>query len=206
MTDPARSAEHVASEVRRRRLQHDWTLDVAATRLGVSRRLLAQLESGQGNPSLSTLLAIAEGFDISLVELLSGGEKPTIAVQEDNASAPVLWTGDKGGTGRLLLASEPLELWQWTLEPGEERHAAAHRLGAREILLVNAGVVTISVGSGDGVTIRRGQSALFRADEPHAYRNGGRTTATFLLAVHEPSGRSVPLPDRVAHVIEPEQR
>ena len=99
MTEASREAEHVAAEVRRRRQQRNWTLDVAAARLGVSRRLLAQLEAGQGNPSLSTLLTIAEGFDISLVELLAGGDKPLITVQPDNAAAPLLWTGPNGGAG-----------------------------------------------------------------------------------------------------------
>lgn len=190
VTDVARHAEQVAIEVRRRRQQHGWTLDVAAGRLGVSRRLLAQLEAGQGNPSLSTLLAIAEGFDISLVELLADGDKPSVTLQEDNASAPVLWNGPSGGTGRLLLGSDPLELWQWTLEPGEQRNSDAHRTGSREIVLVTAGAVTVSVGSANPVTIKRGQSALFRADEPHSYRNDARTTAAFVLAVHEPVGTS----------------
>lgn len=188
MTDLSRQSEHVAAEVRRRRQQRNWTLDVAAARLGVSRRLLAQLEAGQGNPSLSTLLAIAEGFDISLVDLLVGGDKPSITVQADNATAPVLWSGPNGGTGRLLLGSDPLELWQWTLEPGEERASEAHRTGSREILLVTAGAVTIVVGSSEPVTIKRGQSAMFRADEPHAYRNDAKAVAAFVLAVHEPSG------------------
>ena len=188
MTDLSRPAEHVATEVRRRRQQRNWTLDVAAARLGVSRRLLAQLEAGQGNPSLSTMLAIAEGFDISLVELLAGGDKPAITVQDDNANAPVLWHGPDGGTGRLLLGSDPLELWQWTLEHGEERGSDAHRAGSREILLVTAGAVTITVGSTAPVTIRRGQSALFRADEPHSYRNDATAAAAFVLAVREPNG------------------
>jgi hypothetical protein len=29
---------------------------------------------------------------------------------------------------------------------------------------------------------------MFRADEPHSYRNDTDTTAQFVLAVHEPSG------------------
>src|SRR5262245_6378457 len=104
-------SEHVATEVRRRRQQRSWTLDVAAARLGVSRRLLAQIEAGQANPSLSSLLSIAAGFDISLVELLASADKPTITVQDDNASAPLLWQGEHGGEGRLLVGSDPLELW-----------------------------------------------------------------------------------------------
>jgi transcriptional regulator with XRE-family HTH domain len=182
------TSEQMALEVRRRRQQRNWTLDTAATRLGVSRRLLAQVEAGQANPSLSTLLAIAAGFDISLVELLSGADKPAVTVQADNATAPVLWTGDHGGEARLLVGSEPLELWAWTLRPGDERSTDAHRTGSREALLVTAGVVTLVVGATDPVTLRVGQSALFRADEPHSYRNDSRKPASFVLAVHEPSG------------------
>jgi len=189
MNAPANShAEHVAAEVRRRRQQRGWTLDVAAGRLGVSRRLLAQLEAGEANPSLSTLLSVAAGFDTSLVDLLAGGDKPAITVQSDNASAPVLWAGHHGGEGRLLVGSDPLELWQWTMSPGDERIADAHRTNAREAVLVTSGAVTLTVGSAEPVVLRRGQSALFRADEPHSYRNDGKAATTFVLAVHDPSG------------------
>jgi transcriptional regulator with XRE-family HTH domain len=163
-------------------------LDVAATRLGVSRRLLAQIEAGQANPSLSTLLSIAEGFDASLVELLAGADKPSITVQPDNASAPLLWEGDHGGEGRLLVGSDPLELWVWSLGPGDERRSDAHRPNSREALLVTAGTVTLCVGSAEPVSLSTGQSAIFRADEPHSYRNDSDGPARFVLAVHEPSG------------------
>ena len=188
MKREAAEAERVAAEVRARRQQRGWTLDVAAGRLGVSRRLLVQLEAGEANPSLSTLLAVAEGFGISLVELLSGDDKPAVTVQTDNKAAPVLWRGDHGGEGRLLVGLGPLELWEWTLEPGDERVSEPHQPSACEVLLVNAGVVTLHVGAAEPVKVRRGQSATFRADEPHRYRNEGTQRASFVLAVHDPSG------------------
>ena len=180
--------ERVAQEVRRRRQQRGWTLDVAAARLGVSRRLLAQIEAAQANPSLSTLLSVAEGFDTSLVELLAGGDKPSINVQADNSTAPLLWTGTHGGEGRLLVGSDPLELWEWSLAPGDERRSDAHRPGSREALLVTEGTVTLLVGAAVPVGLHGGQSAMFRADEPHSYRNDTEGQARFILAVHEPSG------------------
>ena len=115
-------------------------------------------------------------------------DKPSITLQPDNASAPVLWTGSHGGEARLLVGSDPLELWHWSLGPGDERASDAHRPNAREALYVTGGAVTLCLGSGDPVVVKRGQSALFRADEPHSYRNDGKTAATFVLAGHEPSG------------------
>lgn len=184
----SRENDQVAVEVRRRRQQRNWTLDVASARLGVSRRLLAQIEAGKANPSLSTLLSIAEGFDTSLVELLAGADKASITVQADNAAAPLLWEGEHGGEGRLLVGSDPLELSEWTLGPGDERRSAAHRPNSREVLLVTAGTVTLWVGAAEPVSLSHGQSAIFRADEPHSYRNDTDVAAGFVLAVHEPSG------------------
>ena len=180
--------ERVGEHVRRRRLERGWTLDVAAARLGVSRRLLVQVESGQANPSLSTLLSIAAGFETPLAELLAGtGSAPSVVVQPDNDAAPVLWSGPHGGVARLLVASGGLELWDWTLEPGERRHADAHRPGSREALTVIAGVVTIALGDAEPVVLRRGQSAAFAADTDHRYVNGSARRARFHLAVHETS-------------------
>jgi len=181
----ATEIERVAQQVRRRRLEHGWTLDGAASRLGISRRLLAQIEAGDANPSLSSLLAIAAGFGVPLADLLAETERPAIVIQADNSSARVLWSGPDGGEARLLVASGGLELWDWRLQPGEERRANAHRPGSREALTVTAGSVTIEVVGAEPVVIKRGQSAAFAADVDHRYANESQRSASFLLAVHE---------------------
>jgi transcriptional regulator with XRE-family HTH domain len=183
----ATEIRRVANQVRRRRLAHGWTLDAAAGRLGVSRRLLVQIEAGEANPSLSSLLSIAAGFGVPLVDLLVDAHPPAITVQADNGAAPVLWSGTAGGEGRLLVASGGLELWDWALQPGDERRADPHRPGSREALTVTAGSVTIEVAGADPVTLERGQSAAFAADVVHRYASEGRLPARFLLAVYESS-------------------
>ncbi len=186
VTDAAH-LRHVGDQVRRRRAERGWTLDTAAPRLGVSRRLLVQIEAGAANPSLSSLLAIAAGFDVALVDLLADAEKPVISIQPDNQSAPALWTGPSGGEGRLLIASGGLELWDWTLQPGEERRSEAHRPGSREALTVTAGFLTIAVAGGDAAVLRRGQSAAFGADAGHRYANESARATRFFLSVYESS-------------------
>jgi transcriptional regulator with XRE-family HTH domain len=177
----------VGAAVRRRRLERDWTLDDAAARLGVSRRLLVQIEAGEGNPSLSTLLAIAAGFDIALVDLLADTRQPAITVQPDSGNAPVLWAGPSGGHGRLLVASSGLELWDWVLHPGEERCSDAHRPGSREALTVTAGSLTIEVAGADRAVLHRGQAAAFAADVDHRYANEASHPTRFTLSVYEAS-------------------
>jgi transcriptional regulator with XRE-family HTH domain len=180
-------SRRVGAEVRHLRHERGWTLDVAADRLGVSRRLLAQLEAGTANPSLSTLLSVAAGFEVALIDLLDGDDKPQVNVQAKNSSAQVLWSTAAGSEARLLVGSGALELWEWSLAPGDTRTSEAHRSGSREALSVTSGVVTIAVGSAPPVRVRSGQSATFNADEPHSYANDGPRPARFVLAVHEPN-------------------
>ena len=180
--------ERIADEVRRQRHRRNWTLDAAAPRLGISRRLLAQIESGTANPSLSTLLAIAAGFDIALTDLLSEDAKPSIATQAAKSDAPVLWASDLGSEARLLVGSGSLELWEWTMQPSDERRSGAHRATSREALLVTEGAITVGVGPTDTATVSAGQSAAFHADDEHWYRNDTDRVARFILAVNEPAG------------------
>ena len=186
-SDSVRAVEVIAEGVRRRRAALGWTLDTAARRAGVSRRLLAQVEAAEANPSLSTLLALATGLDLALTDLLGGASEPPIEVH-DHDTAPILWNGPRGGRARLLAGCGPLEVWEWSLGAGESYAAEAHRDGSREILSVRRGSVEVVVGTSAPVVVCAGQSATFHADVPHRYRTVGRGTAEFTLAVHEPIG------------------
>lgn len=173
--------------VRDQRSQRGWSLDRAASRLGVSRRLLTQIEAGSANPSLSTLLSIANGFGIDLTQLIGGTAAAVdVVLQADNASAAVLWSTEAGSRARLLVGKGPLELWAWRLEAGDARRSSAHAAGSLEALVVTEGSVEIAVDGLDTTTVRAGQSLIFAADHAHEYRNTGDRAADFHLAVFDP--------------------
>lgn len=60
--------EDLAGVVKRRRQQENLTLDEAADRFGVGRRLLVELEAGKRNVRAGTLLYLVQllGYDVVL--------------------------------------------------------------------------------------------------------------------------------------------
>jgi transcriptional regulator with XRE-family HTH domain len=176
----------IATRVRAARAQHRWTLDELAARSTVSRRLLVQIERGDANPSLATLLKLAAALGVALTELLSEepeAEPVAVVAAQD---AMTLWSTRAGSAARLLVSHGAIELWSWTLAPGDQRDSAAHRLGSVELITVDTGTVALDVGH-HHVEVPAGDSAWFDATLPHTYANPGTTTATFTLVVFEPA-------------------
>ena len=165
------SSADLAAAVRSLRAARQWTLDHAAARLGISRRLLAQIEAGNANPSLSTLLALADGFGVHLTDLLEAEPSAsTTVVQSDPAAAPVLWSTPAGSTARLLVGRDPLELWHWVLAPGDSRTSEAHAESSAETLHVLSGTVELETGT-ETLRLKARASVAFAANRAHTYRN-----------------------------------
>ena len=179
----------VAQHVRALRGARGWSLDELAGRSGVSKGMLVQIEGGRTNPSVGTLVRIADAFGVTVALLVEQPEERTVHVG-DADSAVVLWRGAHGGTGRLLRGlNDPdfVELWEWRLAPGDRHDSADHAPGTRELLHVLDGAVTVTV-DGEDHRVRAGQTIDFRADRPHAYRNDEATAARLLMVVVMPSG------------------
>lgn len=182
-------ADHktLSTNVRSLREARGWTQQEASARLGISRRLLVQIETGTANPSLTTLLGIANGFAVELMDLLAEGEaRPAHQIQHDNASAPTLWSTSAGSAARLLVGMGPLEVWSWTLADGDVRQSAAHRPGSMEAAIVRTGQLEVLVDDTE-ILLATGQSAMFAADHPHRYRNPSDVECRFDLIVFDPA-------------------
>lgn len=182
--------EHVAAEiatrVRAARAQRRWTLDELAARSTVSRRLLVQIEHAEANPSLATLLKLAAALDITLTELLSVQPAIEPVAVVSRRDAMTLWSTPAGSSARLLVSRGPVELWSWTLAPGDQRASEAHRPGSVELITAHAGAVALDVGD-HHVEVPAGDSAWFDATSSHMYSNPGTTTTTFTLVALEPA-------------------
>lgn len=176
----------VAARVRAWRAERGWTLDALAARSGVSRRMLVSIEQGAANPSIGTLLRISDALGVGLPSLVAEESAPALRVTRAGEGS-VLWRGEGGGQGVLVIGTEPpdvFEMWDWALAPGDSRSGEAHVAGARELLLVLAGAVEVQAGR-ERAVLDAGDAATFFGDEPHSYRNPGSETARFVMAVFE---------------------
>jgi transcriptional regulator with XRE-family HTH domain len=180
----------IGGRIRQNRTERGWTLDALAERSGVSRRMLVSIEQGAANPSIATLLRISDALGVGL-PILVDVDRPAALRVTRSGRAPVLWRGPDGGSAILVAGTEPphvVELWDWSLAPGETHHSEPHAAGTRELLLVLAGTVQLQVGQA-AQTLDQGDSAAFYGDIPHSYANPGtdrEAVARFALTVFEP--------------------
>ncbi|MCJ1711150.1 XRE family transcriptional regulator [Clavibacter michiganensis subsp. phaseoli] len=178
----------IGSRIRAARQAREWTLDQLAQHSGVSRRQIINVEQGDANPSIATLLSLSDALGVGLPALV---ETPSVAATRITRAGEgaALWTGDRGGRGVLLAGTHPpdvVELWEWTMNPGEGHTSAPHRDGTRELLHVHTGTVTLVV-SDEPIELAVGDAVAFPGDVEHAYRNDGADATRFTLTVFEPA-------------------
>ncbi|NOL49983.1 helix-turn-helix domain-containing protein [Pelistega europaea] len=176
----------VANKIKNYRQQHKLSLDVLAQKAGISKGMLVDIENHKANPSIATLCKLAIALGISVAELVSLQEIPTIRLISQT-EMPVLWKGTEGGEATLLAGSKGatmIELWRWILQPGESYVSAAHSRGTVELVYVHKGCLCFSVGNHQ-LRIKAGQAAIGTTDQPHTYQNTGKTKVEFTLSVVE---------------------
>jgi XRE family transcriptional regulator, regulator of sulfur utilization len=161
----------IAREIRAHREARGLSLSATAARAGLSKTILATIESGAGNPSLETLWRIARALDVTVGTLLAEDDpvqSRLIRRSDDN------WlTFESGVRGRLLYADgrdRRVEALEMRVEPDEPCASLAHAPGTEELVLCLEGTLTLGP-EGDEHRLRKGDALHFAADVPHTYRS-----------------------------------
>lgn len=190
MSDLDQLTQSLARNLKRWRGERGFTLDALAARAGVSRGMIIQIEQARTNPSVGTTVKLADALGVSITTLLDYEQGPHVRLVP-REQAVRMWSTDKGSSTTLLVGTEargPLELWAWTLMPGDVSASDPHPDGTTELLHVTAGELTLVV---DGVNhpVPAGTSAVFESNVPHEYRNDGEETVEMTMAVSIPPVR-----------------
>jgi len=166
--------------IRQRRQELGFSQQALADRAELSRRMLTLIEAGDGNASLATLDRLAAALNLTFARL-------TQADDTGEPDKPVdLWQGkDKRSKARLLEscpARQEVELWSWSLAPGERYDAEPDPAGMHELVTVISGTLDLIV-AGKTQRLARGQSTGFASSQPYAYANPGKTLLRFIKNV-----------------------
>jgi quercetin dioxygenase-like cupin family protein len=149
--------------------------------------MVVNVEQGAANPSVGTLLRISDALGVGLPALVESPQPRPLKITRRGAGA-TLWRGESGGRGVLVAGTEPpdvVELWDWTLGPGDHHQSEAHSPGTKELLQVQQGTITVVVAD-QSVILDAGDAITFTGDAAHSYTNPGTEPARFSLAVFEP--------------------
>jgi transcriptional regulator with XRE-family HTH domain len=182
--EPTDLAPIVGSNLRRLRTRRGLSLEKLSQLSGVSRAMLGQIELGQSAPTINVLWKIARALEVTFSALISSRTQSGVLVLR-STEAKVLTSKDRTFASRALFPfDEPrrVEFYELRLAAGGVEHADAHAPGTAENLVVSSGTIEIDVG-GETHHLDAGDSILFEADSPHAYRNVGRGESVMFLVM-----------------------
>lgn len=180
-------SEAVAARLREYRKQQKLTLDALSRRSGVSKGMLVEIENCAANPSIAILCKISAALGVSVADIVNVASSPAVHLVHKQ-DIPTLWTGQKGGSARLLAGTSGpnmIELWRWEMQPGETFESNGHPAGTHELLHVEQGQLKITINETEFL-IASGCSAVAKTDVAHQYANGGKSKLVFTMTVSEP--------------------
>jgi transcriptional regulator with XRE-family HTH domain len=192
-------AATVGRNVRALRQQRRMTIDALAAAAGVSRGTVIQVETARGNPSIVTLCNLASALKVGVASLVDSDAAPRLVVRRSEQAAP-LWTSPAGSTAVFRIGTDPpdvVELWDWTLQPGDAFDGEAHPIGTAEVLSVLAGRLALHVG-GTATDLGEGDTVMFEAHAPHRYAASGPGSVRFTMVVVQPGDAGLVPPAAIA--------
>jgi len=168
----AEVARRVAEGLKHFRKARGLSLDELASKSGVSRAALSQIEGTRTNPTLSVLWKVAVGLDVPFHELLGTTDDGGIRVLRAGDTPP-LKSADGRMESRLLSpggSSPDLEIYDLRFLPKGVHRSDPHGRGTVETLVILTGALRLIVQDTEHELLP-GDTIFFKADVPHVYEN-----------------------------------
>jgi len=174
--DPERAGLHLARNLISLRHARALTQEALAAAAALPRSTIANLESGDANPSLAVLVKVAGALDVPIDELLAA---PRAKVRKWTAEE--IGSRQRGqGIAERPLVPEPMPegmLYVMDFAPGARLRGTPHLPGTREYFTCLEGRVEIVV-AGQRHDLDAGDVLAFPGNTPHSYHNpDGRSPA-----------------------------
>ncbi len=166
----AQNLAHQLLEIRQKR---GLTQDAFAKLVGLPRSTVANLESGQGNPSLVNLAKISGAIGISIEKLLLPPQAICRLIKEEDIPIQERSHGQVK-IYKLLPESLPhTEVDRIELKPGAVMKGVPHSSGTKEFFHCIQGEISVQVFS-QVYLLKKGDVLAFPGEANHSYLNSGK--------------------------------
>ena len=169
----------VSQNIKRIRQEKNLSLDDLSKISNVSKSMLAQIEKGSANPSLSTLWKIANGLMVPFNSLVSQPRSPyeivrlseidPITKDNENLKNFVIFPGNE---------KQRFSTYYIQVHPGYSWTSDKHMHGTIEFITVFNGELELIIGK-NSFNLKNGESIRFKADTQHSYHNVSDETLIF---------------------------
>jgi XRE family transcriptional regulator, regulator of sulfur utilization len=174
----------LGERIRLERLRRHLSLVVLATRTGVSRSMLSDVERGAKVPTVLVLDRIATGLGTSIARLL--GEERSSAVLVLRREEQDVVVDPSGWERRILspvLPGVEFEFMRTTINPGVDAGVfSPHASGSLEWVAVEQGTLLLTI-NGTPYTLHVGDSIYYDGDCWHGFANPGDEPCVYYLAM-----------------------
>ena len=167
------------------------TLEQLATRAGLSKSMLSQIERGLVNPTFATVWSLTQALGLDMADLDASGrlEAERIADHMPAYATPVKTSADGRVTLRLLSPKRtvlPAEWYDVLFEPGAELESQPHAKGTYEHLHCIEGALEVEIEQA-ALPVEAGGTLRYFADRAHRIRNLTDGAARAFLVIGLPA-------------------
>lgn len=186
MTSREETAGQLGPRLRELRQSRNLSLGEVSEGTGISASFLSMVENGQSDITISRLMRLVRWFGVSVADLVQepdtskiqvvrAAERRSLRLVDEGISIQML-TPD--GRHRMMPVINLYERGGAMTDPA--RHEG------EEFVHVLSGKIELVV-EGESVVLEPGDSAYYRADVPHSFRNIGRGQARFFGVTTPPN-------------------
>lgn len=178
---------NIGNNLAKIRKSRGLSLDQTAQLTGVSKAMLAQIEKGRSNPTISIIWKIANGLHVSFTSLLEKDRTDITIVSRDEVTPVTEENGDFRSYPLFPFdVSTRIEMYFVEMSPECVHPSEPHNEGVEEYIVVESGSLILTIGSAR-YELAAGQAIRFTAAEPHAYENpSAEEVNRFLVTISYP--------------------
>lgn len=184
--EPMSQQEFVGAQLRALRAARRLSLGDVARETGISASFLSLVENGRSDITIGRLTRLVDYYGISITELLPapGGRDPDVVRADETRQ---LHSPEEGTTIYLLSSGTDRTMLPMLLElaPGASLAESGHHAG-EEFVHVLAGRLRLEVDGAEPHELDAGDSAYYKSDRPHMFRNASADEPLRLICIDSP--------------------